>query len=121
MKANGACATSAARTLVLGNCLRSTTIINSISDGENNPVSVKIYPNPNNGVFNVVYVSEVSSELMVEIYDVQGRLVLSQKENIMEGENLFNYRSVITEKGMYFLKLVDVTNNFIETKNLIIQ
>lgn len=121
VKANGACATSAARTLVLGNCLRSTTIINSISDGENNPVSVKIYPNPNNGVFNVVYVSEVSSELMVEIYDVQGRLVLSQKENIMEGENLFNYRSVITEKGMYFLKLVDVTNNFIETKNLIIQ
>jgi len=113
------CGQSAARSLTLSNCHSYSAF--SADNADVNTVESSLYPNPSAGNFNVQYTSEINSELIIEMYDVLGKLVFSELETIVEGENIFRYNQADLQKGSYFIRLTDQKNNMNETKILIIQ
>jgi hypothetical protein len=120
VKANGTCASSGTRIFVLGSCVRSVDVVFSGQEDQNT-VSATLYPNPSNGAFNVEYISEITSEMFVQIFDMQGRTVLERKEYVLVGANIFDFSNQNLYKGTYFVRLVDEQNEFTETKILIVQ
>jgi len=95
---NGVCpAASTTVTVTLTTC---TEVV------ENN-VEFTIYPNPNNGIFNVT--SNISEVVEITVMDVQGNVVYNSKLNITGGTP-----EVITldnvETGMYILKVAAQSN-----------
>lgn len=64
--------------------------------------SVFIYPNPSNGIFNVEYNFE-SSERLIQVYDIQGRVIL--QTNPVESKSILDLSS--HSKGLYFVKCID--------------
>jgi len=91
----------------------------SVDDFDANALDFVVYPNPNNGMFNIK-MSNTSFEdtIKVSVYDIRGRLVYN---NNFENNNEFN--EVISlnnaESGIY---LLNVTNgNLTETKKIILK
>jgi hypothetical protein len=119
VKDTNECGASAARSLTLSNCHSYSAFSSDNSDVST--VETSLYPNPTEGNFNVEYTSEINSELIIEMYDVLGKLVFSELETIVEGENTFRYNQGDLQKGSYFIRLTDQKNNINETKILIIQ
>jgi len=74
----------------------------SSSDFENS-ASITIYPNPSNGIFNIVSLENVS----IEVYDLIGKLVMSQKISV--GTNSFDISDFNT--GVYLLRATDSNGN----------
>jgi len=79
--------------------------------------SISVYPNPSNGKFNV-QLSETSSQLSVEVYNVLGEKVLSQLSTV-------NYPLSIdlvgNPPGVYFYRITDKQGSQIATGKLMIQ
>ena len=74
----------------------------SLSNGDislNN--EVKIYPNPSKGILNVS-IPSYSGELKINLFDINGREVLSSSENFSI-EKSINLKGL--ESGIYVLKL----------------
>ena len=83
--------TNAATTLVAN--YQDVTSIN-----ENNTTNISVYPNPSNGVFNLV----VDKAYDMQIVDVTGRLVLSQK--VEAGLSTLHMEQ--NNVGVYFIRLI---------------
>lgn len=81
----------------------------SSSDFETN-TAVTIYPNPSNGIFNI----ESQENMSIEVYDIIGKLILSQKLSV--GTNSFDISNFNT--GVYLLKVTNDNGN-IQTHKLI--
>jgi hypothetical protein len=113
------CGQSAARSLTLSNC-HSYSAFSDVN-GDVSTIESSLYPNPSAGNFNVQYNSAINSELIIEMYDVLGKLVFSELEVVVEGENIFRYNQGDLQKGSYFIRLTDEKNNMKETKILIVQ
>lgn len=71
---------------------------------------VTIYPNPSNGIFNLVSQENIS----IEVYDIIGKLITNQKFSI--GTNSFDMSNFNT--GVYLLKITNENGNS-ETHKLI--
>ncbi|MGZ4079646.1 MAG: T9SS type A sorting domain-containing protein, partial [Bacteroidia bacterium] len=82
---------------------------------------INIYPNPGSGNLNIKYNSTISSKLIVDMYDVEGKKIFSKEEQVSEGQNIFNYNEEGIGQGIYFIKMIDKGNNIIQTKTFIIQ
>lgn len=74
---------------------------------------IYIYPNPSNGIFNVEYNFE-SSERLIQVYDIQGRVIL--QTNPVESKSILDLSS--HSKGLYFVKCIDGAK--ISTKKVIV-
>lgn len=81
----------------------------SSSDFENDNV-ITIYPNPSNGIFNL----ESQENMSIEVYDIIGKLILSQKLSV--GTNSFDISNF--NSGVYLLKVTNDNGN-IQTHKLI--
>jgi len=76
-----------------------TTTFAALSSGEfAMDESVKVYPNPSNGIVNIEADSTIQS---LELFDVQGRLLQSSTINEVTGQLDISQRAT----GMYFLKI----------------
>ncbi|SEA58998.1 T9SS type A sorting domain-containing protein, partial [Bizionia paragorgiae] len=79
--------------------------------------SFSIYPNPNNGEFNVKFKSE-SNNVTLELFDIRGRSIYTKGYNnsgaFNETINLGN-----VESGMYLLNVNDGSRTF--TKKIIVE
>lgn len=115
-----ACASSGARTLALVGC-RSVEMEEAPEPIANASISAVVYPNPSNGEFNIAYTSEIASTLYIQMYDVQGRMVIENTVTIENGENVININQNGIEHGIYFIKLTDKLNQMNETKKLVIR
>jgi hypothetical protein len=84
-----------------------------------NPNDFKIYPNPNNGLFNIEFSSNKSIKAFLEIYNSNGKLLL--KREMIETNNVFKERINLLDQinGIYYLRLI--CNDQIFSKNLIIR
>jgi len=69
-----------------------------------NEETIKIYPNPNNGKFNVHYETEGDELVQLQIIDLSGKIILKEQ---LTTTNLNNYQIQISEalKGTYILLL----------------
>jgi len=65
-----------------------------------------VYPNPNNGSFNLSYQSNESGSAYMGLLDITGRLVWSQNYAIQEGNNVFTLNDLGLSSGMYILNWV---------------
>lgn len=82
-------------------------------------INFNLYPNPNNGVFNLV--TESNSQVMGQliIYDTKGQLLYQESLLIEEGKKSMNIDLSSISKGLYFVKVQAGTQSF--DKKLIIQ
>ena len=95
--ANG-CFASDTVTIFMTNCL-------GINSSEN-PIAIKIYPNPNNGRFTILF-EGVQGKTIVEIIDINGRTVKHTELNI-SGTTHQKYNLTDITPGFYQIR---VTNN----------
>lgn len=90
---------------------RAARIINPVNTGS--PLFNKVetfqaavFPNPNSGNFNLSVMPPVAGEYMINVYDLGGRVILSEAKNFDTGMQIMPLR--INTPGMY---VVSVGNN----------
>jgi len=81
-------------------------------------VELYIVPNPNNGVFELFYTSEISNEAKIEIYTTGGQILKSENFSLKIGDQIIplDYRDL--PKGVYILKFY--SNNKVITEKLVV-
>lgn len=78
--------------------------------------SLSLYPNPALKDITVAINSLVKTSVNVNIYDVSGKLVLSQESIIKQGINAVKFAlSNKLDNGLYFVNIVDENNKTINT------
>lgn len=78
---------------------------NTLNVVESNFKSLNVWPNPINDMVNVAFESESDESIILEIYDILGKLQLVKN---MDGKNASKYTSVNVEsleKGIYLIKV----------------
>lgn len=69
------------------------------------PDNVLLYPNPNNGLFNIELNSATDDVLNIEIYNELGQRVSSVEKNLSEGGNYIEIARQELNPGVYFISL----------------
>jgi len=84
----------------------------------NQPSSVKVYPNPANGMVNVSITKANSEQITISIVDIQGKQVYNETTKNISAE--FNTQINIESlaKGVYYIKIT--TDNNTEIQKLIV-
>jgi GH25 family lysozyme M1 (1,4-beta-N-acetylmuramidase) len=90
---------------------QSTTDITNISSSD---YQVTVYPNPNNGDFNVVVMGS-SKRISIELYNDIGQLV--KYDEAKDGENIIHLTGL--SEGMYFVN-ISLDNNQVARQKIII-
>ncbi len=87
---------------------------------ENTPFknSIKVAPNPSNGLFNVQFQTGYKGEIYAEMYNLVGEKVYTTSLNHHEGLNSFSVNTSNLSKGVYMFTLVFEGKNY--TTRLII-
>ncbi|MES2284902.1 MAG: T9SS type A sorting domain-containing protein, partial [Bacteroidota bacterium] len=80
---------------------------------------ITVYPNPTNGIFNIVIKNSNLTELLVSVIDIQGKEIFS----VLEKNILTDFKKEIDlgglAKGIYYIKLT--TNTDVQIQKLIIE
>ncbi len=91
-------------------CIATSTVMVTVNacTGINEAVanSISVYPNPNNGVINIILTSELSKNSLLEVYDALGKLVV--KQAMVNELNTINISNL--ENGIYVFKVINNTN-----------
>jgi Secretion system C-terminal sorting domain len=98
---------------------------NTLSIKENNPTGmdnnfeVKLYPNPASNTVAIEYVLKENSTVNINVFDMIGKQVISEKRNEDSGNKIYNLDTSNLKSGIYLLKII--TNNHQYSKQLIIK
>ena len=76
------------------------------------------YPNPSNGIVGIKFDDNFDGKLFIRIFNIQGQAVVN-KEMFVSGESY--YQIATLQKGVYWLKLMDVTGKFSCINQLLIK
>jgi PKD repeat protein len=87
-------------------CTPLTVVANAVAFGNG---AVQLWPNPNNGRFNVRVQGLQGGDLRMEVYNVTGQKLL-EKNFLAAFETIEENFELVSTKGVYFLKLDDGTN-----------
>lgn len=81
-------------------------LLPALAVNDNQLADFSVYPNPNNGSFNVQFSNPVSEETKVMVYDMRGRLIF---ENTYANQATFNENITLSnaQSGIYLLNVVD--------------
>ncbi len=108
--------TSALRTLAITRCANADAMNNG-SESVHTAIS-NVYPNPASSVFTLDVTTNKSSEFVVEVYDLLGNLVVSEKHSVLDGTTTLNTDISFLNDGMYFVKLLDAEAHLIRSQTL---
>lgn len=98
-------------TITSNEVMITVTHVSEVADNETRYIS--IYPNPSK---DMVFINPAGyTNFRIEIYDMQGRIILSQKFDNVTGIQKFN----LSEKGLYVLKLF--TDDAVKVTRLVIE
>ncbi len=75
-----------------------------------NPVSVSVFPNPNDGTFSLLYNTANAGKVKVELRNILGEIVYQREEKATIGKNLFMFNSKELPTGVYFIVVQNETN-----------
>ncbi len=81
--------------------------------------SFQVSPNPNQGTFTLLINSQILSDYTLEIQDLLGRIVLSEKHTNLVGEETIDVSIENAKPGMYTCSLVSNTNQKVIQKIII--
>ncbi|MBL0329122.1 MAG: T9SS type A sorting domain-containing protein [Bacteroidetes bacterium] len=86
-------------------CFSTSTPFVGIDEMGENGISYSVYPNPSNGIVNLIFQSSFTSDVVVELTDVMGRLIYTKKYDSFNGreESLLDVSTY--EKGVYLLAI----------------
>ncbi|MFK8045069.1 MAG: T9SS type A sorting domain-containing protein [Crocinitomicaceae bacterium] len=88
---------------------------------ENNISLGLVYPNPNNGLFDIEIHSSVDTEITSSLYNNIGELVYSSSSELEKGRNTLNFNLKNYSSGLYYLTLKSLDNEFISQTKVHIQ
>ena len=111
------CASSATLSLSLTTC-HSPNSIQNLPESSTNSIS-DLYPNPSVDFFNVDINTDSDKEMLIEIFDITGNKITEQKHSLTSGGNTIKTDFDKYSTGIYFVKLTDLSNNYVETKKII--
>lgn len=74
----------------------------SVASSEN---TLKVYPNPNAGVMTLEYNSNTNAIIQVRIFDVTGRILVDEQQQISEGTNMLHPDLNKLMNGVYFVEI----------------
>lgn len=84
------------------------------------PNAITCFPNPTTGTFNVKINMPIEGELILSIFDIDGREVSSvNMHNIQKSSNLYSLNNLDLKSGMYFIK-IGSSNNTVYTTTLVV-
>jgi hypothetical protein len=75
------------------------------SKAQNDTPSVIIYPNPNNGIFNVQVDHHKTEQANLVLYNLLGQTLDSQQVMLKNGRSIFWKNTTSISEGIYFVKL----------------
>ncbi|WP_179375431.1 zinc-dependent metalloprotease [Winogradskyella wichelsiae] len=89
----------------------------NLSLQDNELEALSIYPNPNNGEFNIKFNPRSSENIAIDVYDIRGRSIYNQKFN-----NIGSFNKTIqlnnAQSGVYLLTIIDGSQKV--TKKIIV-
>jgi len=97
----------------------SLDIVTSVNNLINTNNRCKVFPNPNNGDFNLMIQMNQSETATIQLFDISGKMVFNTVKELMQGKDMVNINSDNLPKGIYCLKIQ--TNSEIITDKVIIQ
>ena len=107
--------TSSINTVTIEVCESSSEPVLSTTDNELNGLT--IYPNPNNGEFNIGFNPKSGENITVEVYDIRGRAIYTnQYNNVSRFEEVIRLNSA--QSGVYLLTITDGSQKV--TKKIIV-
>lgn len=65
--------------------------------------SLSVFPNPGIGLMNVLYSSSFNEDYKINVYDISGKLLLSQKFNKTVGDSEHTLDLIKFKSGIYFI------------------
>ena len=76
-----------------------------------------LYPNPNNGTFAIQFNSNSSSNVKVEVFDIEGRMIFDKeyKNSVVFSENI-ELRGV--QSGLYLVRITDGSKKMVRKINV---
>lgn len=83
-----------------------------LSNREYNSVAFSIFPNPANDIVEFKFTNNITNNVNIEIYNIQGKLILNSVNQIKESALQINISAL--KSGMYFLKVNDGVNESIQ-------
>ena len=96
------------------------TVVEELTEGigfeENELGRVEIYPNPNNGQFNVAFENDSGSNVTIELLDLTGRVVYSESETTAK---VISMNPTHLTQGTYLVRIT--SNNSTITKRVTIK
>jgi len=66
---------------------------------------INVYPNPVSDKINLMFVSDKNTKIGIDVYDVSGKLIYSNVENVSIGINQFSINAELFKTGFYFAKI----------------
>jgi len=91
--------------------------ITSVGEPLSNNFVIKIYPNPASEYVLVDLQSDQVKSAVVEMYDLQGKLVYNNKYDAMEGPNRIELSGL--NSSQYILRVVDSSGKVLQTFKLV--
>jgi len=91
--------------------------VRSVELENSNEPKINIYPNPSSGVVGIKFVNVTTGKFLVQISNTQGQTVFS---NEVEANSGLKYITTL-QRGVYWLRLIDVTSHLSCVNQLLIK
>jgi hypothetical protein len=85
---------------------------------ENNGSAFVLYPNPNKGIFNIVF-ENIREETEIAVYNLQGNLIYDEWLSVSEQKTAKEINLTAFATGIYAVKIK--SSGFVRTEKLVIQ
>lgn len=84
-----------------------------------NSVDITSYPNPFNSLVNLSISSPGNQQAIVKLYDVAGKMLLTETKNLFSGNNSFSVTGLEKfSKGIYFLEIKNINGELLARTRL---
>ena len=104
---------------------RTTTITRCLSpdamNTEGGNTFSNVYPNPTSAEFTMDITADKDQEIVMEIYDVLGNIVISEKHTLTGGTSTMKTNMEQFNNGMYFVRILDANSNVMHTERVVKQ
>ena len=115
--AQTSCGNSPYSGLTFGACASPLEI--SVADKGN--AFSSIYPNPTSSNFTLDVTVDSDQELMLEVFDISGNIVITEKHNLVSGTSTMITNMEKFDNGIYFVRILDADRNVMHTERVVKQ